>query len=65
MSVKYHEFKGLNLPAFEQEILAKWSEKQAFEKSVSLREGDSPCYFKDIKGFGLPLQNHERFSGKT
>ncbi|MEY3560354.1 MAG: hypothetical protein RIS12_787, partial [Bacteroidota bacterium] len=39
MSVKYKEFTGLNLPAIEQEILRQWSEKQAFEKSVSLREG--------------------------
>ena len=45
MSAKYHEFKGLNLPAFEQEILAKWTEKQAFEKSVSLREGATPFVF--------------------
>lgn len=39
MSVTYREFSGLNLPAFEQEILAKWTESNAFEKSVSLREG--------------------------
>ncbi|MBM3159591.1 MAG: class I tRNA ligase family protein, partial [Bacteroidetes bacterium] len=39
MSVKYKEFTGLNLPAIEQEILRQWSEKQVFEKSVSLREG--------------------------
>lgn len=39
MAVKYREFSGLNLPAIEQEILAEWSEKQAFAKSVSLREG--------------------------
>ncbi|MBK6936398.1 MAG: isoleucine--tRNA ligase [Chitinophagaceae bacterium] len=39
MSVTYREFSGLNLPAFEQEILAKWTESNAFEKSVSVREG--------------------------
>ncbi|MBM3412625.1 MAG: isoleucine--tRNA ligase [Bacteroidetes bacterium] len=39
MSVKYKELTGLNLPAIEQEILKQWSEKQTFEKSVSLREG--------------------------
>jgi len=32
MSAAYKEFSGLNLPAFEAEILAKWTEKQAFEK---------------------------------
>ncbi len=26
MAAKYREFTGLNLPAFEQEILAKWAE---------------------------------------
>jgi isoleucyl-tRNA synthetase len=39
MSAKYKEFSGLNLPAIEQEILAKWNADQAFEKSVELREG--------------------------
>jgi isoleucyl-tRNA synthetase len=45
MSVRYKEFSGLNLPALEQEILAKWSAEQAFEKSVSLREGAEPFVF--------------------
>lgn len=39
MTSSYREFSQLNLPAMEQEILAKWQEHQAFEKSVSLREG--------------------------
>ena len=60
MSVKYHEFKGLNLPAFEQEILAKWSEKQAFEKSVSLREGATPFVFYEgpPSANGMPGIHH-------
>jgi hypothetical protein len=45
MSVKYKEFTGFNLPAFEQEMLAEWAKKQAFEKSVSLREGATPFVF--------------------
>ena len=45
MSVKYREFSGLNLPSIEQEILAKWQEGKAFEKSVSLREGATPFVF--------------------
>jgi len=45
MSTKYKEFSGLNLPAFEQEILARWTESQAFEKSVSLREGATTFVF--------------------
>ncbi|MDF2187093.1 isoleucine--tRNA ligase [Paraflavitalea sp. CAU 1676] len=39
MSSKYREFSHLNLPAMEQEILALWNEQQAFEKSMSVREG--------------------------
>lgn len=45
MSAKYAEFSGLNLPAIEKEILAKWKEGQAFEQSVSLREGKTPFVF--------------------
>ena len=45
MRIKYPEFTGLNLPAIEQEILAKWSKGEAFEKSVSLREGKKPFVF--------------------
>src|SRR6188768_181517 len=45
MSQKYREYQQLNLPSIEQEILAKWAEKQAFEKSVSLREGATPFVF--------------------
>jgi len=60
MSAKYHEFKGLNLPAFEQEILAKWTEKQAFEKSVSLREGATPFVFYEgpPSANGMPGIHH-------
>ena len=45
MAAKYKEFTGLNLPAFEQEMLDNWTETQAFEKSVSLREGAVPYVF--------------------
>ncbi len=60
MSAKYKEFSGLNLPAFEQEILAKWSEKQAFEKSVSLREGATPFVFYEgpPSANGMPGIHH-------
>src|SRR4029079_3401067 len=53
MSQKYREYQQLNLPSIEQEILAKWAEKQAFEKSVSLREGATPFVFYE----GLPSAN--------
>jgi isoleucyl-tRNA synthetase len=45
MSAKYKEFSGLNLPAIEKEILQKWEESNAFEQSVSLREGAKPFVF--------------------
>jgi len=45
MSAKYAEFSGLNLPAIEQEILAKWKTESAFEKSIDLREGKKPFVF--------------------
>ena len=37
MSAKYTEFSGLNLPAFEKEMLANWTENHAFEKSVNFQ----------------------------
>ena len=45
MAAKYKEFSGLNLPEIEKEILALWNEGNAFEKSVSLREGATPFVF--------------------
>lgn len=45
MSAKYAEFSGLNLPAIEQEILAKWKAESAFEKSIDLKEGKKPFVF--------------------
>lgn len=60
MGVKYREFTGLNLPAFEQEILLKWTEKQSFEKSVSLREGATPFVFYEgpPSANGMPGIHH-------
>ena len=60
MSAKYPEFSGLNLPAIEQEILAKWDKEQAFEKSVSLREGKKPFVFYEgpPSANGMPGIHH-------
>jgi isoleucyl-tRNA synthetase len=60
MSAKYREFTGLNLPAFEQEVLANWTEKQAFEKSVSLRDGAAPFVFYEgpPSANGMPGIHH-------
>jgi isoleucyl-tRNA synthetase len=60
MGAKYREFTGLNLPATEKEILTKWAESQAFEKSVSLREGAHPFVFYEgpPSANGLPGIHH-------
>jgi isoleucyl-tRNA synthetase len=60
MSQKYHEYKHLNLPAIGQEMLAQWQEKQAFEKSVSLREGATPFVFYEgpPSANGMPGIHH-------
>ncbi len=60
MAAKYKEFSGLNLPAFEAEILAKWTENQSFEKSISLREGAKPFVFYEgpPSANGMPGIHH-------
>ena len=60
MRGKYKEFSGLNLPSIEQEMLAKWEESQAFEKSIALREGAEPFVFYEgpPSANGLPGIHH-------
>lgn len=60
MNVKYKEFSGLNLPAIEKEILTKWEENNAFEKSVELREGATPFVFYEgpPSANGMPGIHH-------
>jgi isoleucyl-tRNA synthetase len=60
MAAKYREFTQLNLPAIEQEILATWNTSQAFEKSVSLREGATPFVFYEgpPSANGMPGIHH-------
>src|SRR4249919_2253872 len=60
MSQKYREYQQLNLPSIEQEVLAKWAEKQAFEKSVDLREGNQPFVFYEgpPSANGMPGIHH-------
>jgi isoleucyl-tRNA synthetase len=60
MSTKYREFTGLNLPAIEKEMLERWSAHQAFEKSVSLREGATPFVFYEgpPSANGMPGIHH-------
>jgi isoleucyl-tRNA synthetase len=60
MAVNYREFQKLNLPVIEQEILAKWNENQAFEKSVSLRNNATPFVFYEgpPSANGMPGIHH-------
>ncbi|MGZ5254668.1 MAG: isoleucine--tRNA ligase [Flavitalea sp.] len=60
MSNRYKEFGQLNLPAFEKEIFQKWQTEQAFEKSVSIREGAEPFVFYEgpPSANGMPGIHH-------
>lgn len=60
MSLRYKEYKQLNLPEIGNEILQKWKEKEAFEKSVSLREGKTPFVFYEgpPSANGMPGIHH-------
>jgi isoleucyl-tRNA synthetase len=56
----YKEFKQLNLPAIEKEVLRRWQEEEAFQKSVSLRDGAPPFVFYEgpPSANGLPGIHH-------
>ncbi|MEP6466582.1 MAG: isoleucine--tRNA ligase [Parafilimonas sp.] len=56
----YKEFSGLHLPSIEKEILAKWEVEQAFEKSISLRQGRQPFVFYEgpPSANGMPGIHH-------
>jgi isoleucyl-tRNA synthetase len=60
MAARYREFSKLNLPSVEQEMLAKWNDIQAFEKSISLREGAKPFVFYEgpPSANGMPGIHH-------
>ncbi|PWV54228.1 isoleucine--tRNA ligase [Chitinophaga sp. S165] len=60
MASKYQEYNQLNLPQIEKDILAHWEQIQAFEKSVSLREGATPFVFYEgpPSANGMPGIHH-------
>jgi len=60
MSTRYKEYQQLNLPSIGEEILARWKAAQAFEKSVSLREGSKPFVFYEgpPSANGMPGIHH-------
>ena len=60
MSAKYKEYQQLNLPVIGEEILEKWKENNAFEKSVALREGRPTFVFYEgpPSANGMPGIHH-------
>lgn len=60
MSAKYREYQQLNLSGISEEILDKWQANNAFEKSVTLREGKIPFVFYEgpPSANGMPGIHH-------
>ncbi len=57
---KYQEFKGLNMPSIEQQVLAQWKTDRCFEQSVVLRDGAEPFVFYEgpPSANGMPGIHH-------
>lgn len=57
---KYNEYKKLDFPAFEEEMLKFWNEHKIFEKSVSNREGSKSFVFYEgpPSANGMPGIHH-------
>ncbi|RYY60593.1 MAG: isoleucine--tRNA ligase, partial [Chitinophagaceae bacterium] len=60
MENRYKEFRQLNLPAIEKEVLARWQAEEAFRKSVSVRDGAAPFVFYEgpPSANGMPGIHH-------
>ncbi|HET8574516.1 MAG TPA: isoleucine--tRNA ligase [Edaphocola sp.] len=60
MSAKYLEYNKLDMPAIEQEWLAKWDEGHYFKKSIQQRKGHKPFVFFEgpPSANGLPGIHH-------
>ena len=60
MANRYKEFKQLNLPAIEKEVLARWEKEKAFEESIRIREGSAPFVFYEgpPSANGMPGIHH-------
>jgi isoleucyl-tRNA synthetase len=60
MANRYKEFKHLNLPAIEKEVLERWQRENAFQKSVEVREGSQPFVFYEgpPSANGMPGIHH-------
>jgi len=57
---KYKEYKKLDFPAFEEEVLKFWKEQNVFEESVSSREGNPSFVFYEgpPSANGMPGIHH-------
>src|SRR5579871_2593746 len=57
---KYNEYKGLNMPDIERDMLAKWKAEHCFEESVKMREGEDPFVFYEgpPSANGMPGIHH-------
>ncbi len=57
---KYREYKQLNLTEIADEIQKLWKEENAFEKSISNREGKTPFVFYEgpPSANGMPGIHH-------
>ena len=60
MAQKYEEYKGLNLPNIQAEVLRQWGEGKVFEQSVAARNGAPPFVFYEgpPSANGLPGIHH-------
>ncbi|HEU0112533.1 MAG TPA: isoleucine--tRNA ligase, partial [Flavisolibacter sp.] len=60
MANRYKEFKHLNLPAIEKEVLERWERENAFKKSIEVREGAQPFVFYEgpPSANGMPGIHH-------
>jgi isoleucyl-tRNA synthetase len=60
MAAKYKEYKQLNLPSIEQDVLSSWASEKTFEQSVSIREGAAPFVFYEgpPSANGMPGIHH-------
>lgn len=56
----YPEYRGLNLPTLNREVLAYWKENNIFEKSVETRSAEKPFVFYEgpPSANGLPGIHH-------
>lgn len=60
MSVKYTEYKQLNMPSIEQDFLQRWKQGKYFEQSVSQRNGAQSFVFYEgpPSANGMPGIHH-------